>query len=303
MLSSDDETTQQRKSVFELMNQLGDIFDSIAPPTPNPDGSQGPKTAPMHLLPSLIESFEARKGLEILAAGEKDQLRAFSMANPDQTVSVEDLVMVLQAMGATSTPSKPRQMHDSSPSLLLETEPEVPASPELVRTRTNSPVRRHPAARNSIKTSISTPNPTTPTELKFGSRIPVRPRTTSAMSNYSSSSLLTPTRGQPSPTPASPRRTSLQSALSFSPGGKVGGFTDLSEIVVANGGTYLGVPLDGPLGPGFEPREEADKLRAATDGMGVGRLAPMRPTAQEPVCELKPLLTSCVSLIRRVLRK
>ncbi len=272
MLSSE----QQRKSVFELMNQLGDIFDSIAPPTPNPDGSQGPKTAPMHLLPSLIESFEARKGIKILAAGEKDQLRAFSLANPDQTVSVEDLVMVLQAMGATSTPSKPRERQLSGPSLLFETEPEVPSSPELARTRTGSPVSRHPAARHSISTSILTPNPTTPTELKFGSRIPVRPRTTSAMSNHSATSLLTPSRGQPSPSPASPRRTSLQSALSFSPGGKVGAFTDLSEIVVANGGTYLGVPLDGPLGAGFDPTEEADKLRAATLGIGVSTLSPTR---------------------------
>lgn len=271
MMKSWDDELQHRKSIYQLMQQLGDIFDSIAPPTPNPDGSHAPKTAPMHQLPSLIQSFEARQGIEILSSSEKDQLRQFSTINPDQPVTVEDLVMVIQTMNAASnaasTPTRPRE--HSSPSLLLETEPPVPPSPELIRTRTSSPLTRHPAARNSISTSISTPNPATPTELKFGSRIPIRPRTTSAMSNYSSTSLLTPTRGQPSPSPASPRRASLQSALSFSPGGKAGGFTDLSEIVVANGATYLGVPLDRPLGDGFDATEEADKLRAATVGMGV----------------------------------
>ena len=213
MLSSDDEL-QQRKSVFELMNQLGDIFDSIAPPTPNPDGTHPPKTAPMNLLPSLIESFETRKGIEILNSAEKDQLRAFSMSNPLQTITVQDLVMVLQAMGAASTPVKPTKIQHSSPSLLLETEPQVPPSPELVRTRTDSATKRHPAARHSISSSASTPDPITPNKPTFTSKIPVRPRTTSSLSNHSTGPAVTPSRGRSS---MDGRRSSLEFRQRSSP--------------------------------------------------------------------------------------
>ena len=44
---------------------------------------------------------------------------------------------------------------------------------------------------------------------------------------------------------------------------------DLSGVVIAAGGTYLGVQLVGPFGEGWDAEREADKLREATKGTGV----------------------------------
>lgn len=43
----------------------------------------------------------------------------------------------------------------------------------------------------------------------------------------------------------------------------------MTEVATKSGASYLGVELDGPLGDGWDPEVEADKLRGATLGVGV----------------------------------
>lgn len=65
------------------------------------------RTVPLHRLPALISAFEAKRGVDLLSADEMTQLEAFSQTS-EMSVSVRDLVSMLQTMGALGSPVKQR---------------------------------------------------------------------------------------------------------------------------------------------------------------------------------------------------
>lgn len=190
----------------------------------------GEPSVPASKLPALIDAFEERRGVELLTEGEKPLLAQFAESMGSMPITRDQLVSIIQTMGSTSAQASPA--------------PEEMDPPSAV-----TPLMLLPDAINS---------------LSDGSPAPRR-RPSSALSNISLGSSGTP--------PASPsrltKRRSLLSILSHSPASPAGSGPDISNIIVARGGTYLGVPLDGPLGDGFNAEGEADKLRVATKGLGV----------------------------------
>lgn len=231
----------------DLNLQLSEIFDAL--PSAN-----GTRSASLQDLPRLIASFEARRGIELLNDAEKDQLSVFAAGNPEQPVGVDDLLQILQFMGA-NTPQTPRvappSPPTSTPSLPPPALPSKMLTPDLSYHSNGSPAPR------------------------------ARPRTTSSLSTSSVSSVSSITSTTPTSSPSklarapssasSSKRRSFLSALSFSPGSSPapGGEEDLSGVVSAAGVTYLGVQLDGTLGAGWDAEKEADQLRVATKGLGV----------------------------------
>ncbi|KAK4700973.1 hypothetical protein P7C70_g5266, partial [Phenoliferia sp. Uapishka_3] len=244
------------------MADLDELFEALGT-TMSLDGT---KSAPLRLLPDIIEQYEARKHTVLMSEEEKVQVlifgralkqqpqsitqRAFALANPEQPVGPNDLLLLLGAIQGSLPPVPP-------------TPSPIPSSP------LNSPL------------SMLSPEPNT--RPLDGSPAPrgtssfLRPRTSSRASN--------PTR-IPSPAPSSPsgsapnspekkdktKRLSFLARLSSS--GSLSGDSkrmvqrDLSDLAVTVGAPYLGVKLEGPWGEDWDPEGEADKLRGATKGMG-----------------------------------
>lgn len=193
------------------------------------DGAE--PSVPASKLPALIDAFEERRGVELLTEGEKPLLAQFAESMGAMPITRDQLVSIIQTMGATGAQTS---------SAADETDPPSAVTPSML-------------------------GPDTLSSVSDGSPAPRR-RPTSALSSHSVASSSTP--------PASPsrltKRRSLLSILAQSLSSSSGTGSDLSSIIVARGGTYLGVHLDGPLGAGFNAEGQADKLRVATKGLGVG---------------------------------
>lgn len=218
------------------MDQLGELFDTYAATSsPQPDVEPHQRTAPISALPALIDAFESRRGIQLLTEDEKVQLAYFASSAGEARVGVDDFIGIIQAMGSATSQAASAS---KGPVDNLDAPSSMGTSAMLAPEPSNTPADGSPAPRR---------------------------RSGSAMSTSSLTSSTTP--------PASPsklsKRRSLLSALSSSSKSAAGAGSDLSGIVVSRGGTYLGVPLDGPLGAGFNAEGEADKLRVATKGMGV----------------------------------
>lgn len=219
------------------MDQLSELFDSYAASSSPQQGALAPheRTAPISALPTLIDAFEARRNIQLLTEDEKQQLAYFARGAGDARVGVDDFMGIIQAMGSSSNqaaPPAPASSDDlDAPSSAVTTPILPPDSAPSVADGSPAPRRRTTSAQSTGNLSMSSPPPASPSKLS--------------------------------------KRRSLLSALSYSPGSPTGVQPDLSDIVVSRGGTYLGVQLDGPLGEGFNAEAEADKLRAATKGLGV----------------------------------
>ncbi|BGP28596.1 hypothetical protein JCM10296v2_000332 [Rhodotorula toruloides] len=259
-------TTPHRRSQIELLDQLNTLFDNYLPsgsrpasplipslgdvPSPTPDQ---PRTAPLRLLPDLLAAFEQKRGIQLLTFEEKMQLRGMVEALPegmeDQPVGVEQVLQLLVNMGVAGSGASEEVGGSTTPA------GDPPASadqlaprldPTFLATAEGSPVARHRRLPSSSSTS----------------QIPVP--------SASSASLL-------SATTAASRRRSLMSSLSrASPSSSKGlrkkrTFEDLSALVVAQGGRYLGVGLDGPTGEGWDAGAVAAKVREVMGSKGQAR--------------------------------
>jgi len=266
------------------MEQIVELFDSIPTSTSSSSNRSdsplfaGPSSAsysdapplrprevPLRQLPGLLAAFEHKRGVEILTREERDNL-AFNVENlPDeaqeQLFGVDGVMAILASLGVSGSDTPKRPTQDSGQN-------EFPVSDML-------PVDSH-----------SRPSD--------GSLVPRHRRTTSSASNSSLNSTnrpLTPTSssGRPSTplsrpalVPASSpaaRRRSLMSSLSRtsslnSPGNggktlrKKRTFDDLSNLIVQQGGKYLGVGLDGATGSDWSAGELALKAKAALSTKG-----------------------------------
>lgn len=214
------------------MDQLSELFDSYAASSSPQQGALAPheRTAPISALPTLIDAFEARRNIQLLTEDEKQQLSHFASGAGDARVGVDDFMGIIQAMGSSSSQAAPTPSGDlDSPSPAVTPATLAPDTSPSLADGSPAPRRRTMSAQST--SNLSTPPPASPSKLS--------------------------------------KRRSLLSALSYSPGSPTGVQPDLSDIVVARGGTYLGVQLDGALGAGFNAEAEADKLRVATKGLGV----------------------------------
>ncbi|GAA5892067.1 hypothetical protein JCM6882_005685 [Rhodosporidiobolus microsporus] len=261
-------STPYRRSQVELLEQLNSLFDSLpsgsrptSPLLSLPDGFEQnqPRTAPMRLLPELFAAFEQKRGIVLLSAEEKAWMAQLVEGLPeemrDSPVGVEQVLGLLVQMGVAGNSSS------SSSSSEVDEPPKAGLSPSFTRrpslrgdplsytTPTGSPIARHRrTASNSSLTSLSGPSSPSSTT---GGGIP-------SLTFPPSTTVQAPSPASASTTPL--RRRSLLSSLSrSSPSASSSSskglrkrrtFEDLSALVVQQGGTYLGVPLDGPTGEG-----------------------------------------------------
>ncbi|GAA5964194.1 hypothetical protein JCM8115_002823 [Rhodotorula mucilaginosa] len=126
--SADAATTPHRRSQIELLDQLNSLFDSLETsssasssqptsplfssdpfnPTPNPPPATetAHRTAPLRLVPTLLDAFEHKRGIQLLNPQEREQLQELvpeGMA--DQPVGVEQLLSLLVGLGVTAASS------------------------------------------------------------------------------------------------------------------------------------------------------------------------------------------------------
>ncbi|KAI5481521.1 Annexin family protein [Pseudohyphozyma bogoriensis] len=189
----------------------------------------GTPAAPASELPHLIREYQARRAIELLSDEEMMALEAFATGpGGDMIIGVGELIQLLATL------------HAATPSSVVDSQP-PPGGAGMLAPATADPASPSPAPR--IRT----------TSLASTSSIP-RPSTTSSLTS----------------SPAKHKRRSFLTALSRStgPSSTPEGQQDLSDAVTAAGATYLGVSLDGPLGPGWDATEHAKRLRAATKGVG-----------------------------------
>ncbi|GAA5980846.1 hypothetical protein JCM10908_003889 [Rhodotorula pacifica] len=332
---------QHRRSQIELLDQLNSLFDSLdasssSRPTspllplsdPSPTASSAaPRTAPLRLVPALLDAFEQKRGVQLLAFEEKEQLRELVRGLPegmeDQPVGVEQLFDLLVGLGVTTgsglTAAQPSQEEgERTPSMTAiaaslaaaasstttTTTPTVPPPPTPTagmlrpdaasyRNGDGSPVRRPsrrapPSASSSSSsstTSARTSGTASPLLLGGGasstsSHIPVPISRRRTIPRSSVPGLANPVLGSNSPRTLRSRRT----------------LEDLSRLAKQEGGSYLGVALDGEEGReggdsgGAEERSEEEiaalvkRARIVLSGKGPSReqdlltlLAPLTP--------------------------
>ncbi|GAA5896451.1 uncharacterized protein JCM6883_006909 [Sporobolomyces salmoneus] len=273
-------TTPYRRSMADLMEQLNDLFDSLPTSTsssrpqsplvplsqdaPAPLQSLQPRTVPIRLLPDLFAAFEHKRGVEILSKEERDQFGAFvaslSPGTEEQPVGVEDVLKVLVQMGVSGSDT-PRQQESTSreslDSMLPVESDSRPAdgSPFSSRHRRTLSAASTSSAR-SITPSSPSARPSTP--LARTSLIPTASpasRRRSLMSNLSRQSSLESPRNSEGGRTLRKKRT----------------FEDLSNMIIQQGGKYLGVGLDGPTGDDWEAGELSLKVRAVLSAKGPNR--------------------------------
>ncbi|KAL8283112.1 hypothetical protein RQP46_005890 [Phenoliferia psychrophenolica] len=264
------ERIDEKKSVVEMemdrlrdagwqrrtMADLAGLFASVG------EDVNGTRSAPLRLLPELIDKFELLRGITLLGPDEKDAMRAFALANPDQSIGPDDLSMLLGMVNLPSTgttltsdpptpPSPSPSRLSSAPSLSSDPflDPAPSRRPRTLSSRSSTPTSNNP----SRIPSPSTPSPSSSTNSSPSKTNANASKRTSFLSRLKSSSSSTLSR---------------RSSIGGGGGGgeKEKDRTDLSDL--ARGHSYLGVELDGPLGEDFDATEEADKLRAATKGVG-----------------------------------
>jgi len=279
----------------DLMEQLSGLFDSLPtstsssasrPPSPLDANSSPaplrPRTAPIRLLPDLFAAFEYKRGIQILSSEEKEQLREQVASLPEgmeeHPVGVDEVLGMLVKMGVTAGGDTPRQQQreqTTSQDSTTSNGAMLPIDPDT-RPADGSPVSsRH---RRTISTTSSSS---------------ARSITPSSPSSRPSTPLARPSL-IPAASPAS-RRRSLMSNLSRtsslnSPGNGNGKtlrkkrtFEDLSNMIVQQGGKYLGVGLDGATGSGWEAGEMSLRVRAVLSAKGpVSRLASCSIRRREP---------------------
>ncbi|GAA6035917.1 hypothetical protein JCM8097_005162 [Rhodosporidiobolus ruineniae] len=278
-------TTPYRRSQLELLSTLNDLFDSLpggsrptSPLLSLPDGHENapPRSAPLRLLPELFAAFEKKRGVQILSTADSLQLQELVNTTPEEAkdipVGVQQVLGLLIQLGLTS---------ESSSSASEADEPPRQPSPTFTRQRPASPLQQRrtmtgadgsPLPRHRRTTSNSSLTSLSSTASSSG------PPGSSA----ASASALGGRSTTPTGTPAA-RRRSLMSSLSRSSPSHPGGgglsatstpgrpnslrkrrtFEDLSALVVQQGGTYLGVGMDGPTGEGegWSAEEVAERAR------------------------------------------
>ncbi|GAA5947122.1 hypothetical protein JCM3765_002167 [Sporobolomyces pararoseus] len=275
---------KHRRSLADLTEQLNELFDSLPSSTssrpqspldsnadPNFAAPLRRRTVPIRLLPDLFAAFEYKRGIEILSKADRDQLSDFLASSPvgleEQAVGVEEVLGVLVRLGVSGndTPrAQQSQVSSQQESKTNANEPMLPVDPN------SNPSDGSPVSSRHRRTISTTSSASSHRSITPSSPSP-RPSTPLARA-----SLI------PAASPAS-RRRSLMSNLSRtsslnSPGGGNGKtlrkkrtFDDLSNMVVQQGGKYLGVGLDGATGNGWEAGELSLKVRAVLSAKGPNR--------------------------------
>lgn len=229
---------QFRRSIAELMQQLTELFESYRSSSAEDivDDADAQLTAPLSALPSLIDAFERRRKIELLTADEKDKVRDFAQSGPpDLSISIDDFVSLLQNIGVASTSLVPPASPSpikASSSLSLFTPSK--ASDKYNRTKHSAAPAFRSASAQDFSRLTKLSDPATPSKLG--------------------------------------KRRSLLSLLAQSPKSSNATPLNVSDLLIARGESYLGVALDGPLGPDFDAEQLADKLRSAI--RGVSRVRP-----------------------------
>ncbi|KAM0793171.1 hypothetical protein ACM66B_000645 [Microbotryomycetes sp. NB124-2] len=240
------QSTPFRRSWFDLMEQLNQLFESYAHQHTTADqasdgtrvadstltNDDGQLRAPMSALPELIDAFEHRRGIELLTSEEKLKVREFAASGPpDISITIDDFVSLLQNVGAASfqsvLPNSPSP-HKSSLKLSLFTPDKDKQSSQVASVNDGQLDHKRPVSAQELSSRLKLgPEPPTPTRLT--------------------------------------KKRSLLSLLSASPRSASIAPQDVSELLISRGDLYLGVPLEGPLGR-LDAEAEADKLKAALRG-------------------------------------
>ncbi|GAA5821042.1 hypothetical protein JCM10212_006521 [Sporobolomyces blumeae] len=291
------ELQEQLNSLFDsLPTSTSSRPTSDSPATTGP---LHPRTAPLRLIPDLFAAFEHRRGVEILSRTERDQLSRMIDALPagaeEQVIGADELLGYLVAIGLTGTDAPtPQASQPLEQDALGGQAPASPATdkpydraalsldPRSQAPSDGSPVPRHRRTTSTHSThSTHSASSSQTSTARPASPAPPRPATPLARPAL-----------VPASSPAA-RRRSLMTSISRtsslnSPGGVGGGgggggnpssssaigagagkglrrkrtFDDLAKMVVQQGGTYLGVGLDGPTGSGWEPGEMALRAKA-----------------------------------------
>ncbi|GAA6002004.1 hypothetical protein JCM5350_001969, partial [Sporobolomyces pararoseus] len=271
---------QQLLSLADLMEQLNELFDSLPSSTSSrpqsPLNSNAsvtssaplrPRTVPMRGVPDLLTAFEYKRGVEILSKQEKDQLRETLASLPEETgeqpVGVDQVYDILVTMGVAGndTPRQQTQVSSQQETSTIANESMLPVdstsrpsdgSPVSSKHRRTLSTTSSSSSHRSVTPSSPSPRPSTP--LARASLIPAASpasRRRSLMSNLSRTSSLNSPGGGNGKT-LRKRRT----------------FEDLSNMVVQQGGKYLGVGLDGATGSGWEAGELSLKTKAVLSAKG-----------------------------------
>ncbi|GAA5828111.1 hypothetical protein JCM11251_002594 [Rhodosporidiobolus azoricus] len=277
---------QFRRSQVELLEQLNSLFDSLpsgsrptSPILSLPDGFQQnqPRTAPLRLLPELFAAFEQKRGIQLLTVEEKAALLETVNSLPEDMQNdpvgvgeVLGLLMKLGVAGNSSSSSSSSEVDEPPQSTTPLTSPAFTRPPSLrndpfaYTTPTGSPVPRH--RRTTSNSSLTSLSPSS-----ANSAIPSLAFPPSSTTSQQLPSGTTPNR----------RRSLLSSLSRSSPSTSKGlrkrrTFEDLSALVVQQGGTYLGVPLDGPTGEGkgegkWDVEALAEKVKGVVTAKALNR--------------------------------
>lgn len=212
---------QHRRSQLELLDQLNSLFDSLDPSSPSasrptspllPDGSfslsppndpQAPRTAPLRLVPRLLEVFEQKRGVQLLTFEEKVQLKGLVEGLPEgmenQPVGVEQLFDLLVGLGVTASAAgeavRPA-LSAATPSMDAVAASLASPAPESTTTTPNGPP---PVSRTPLATASMLRPDAGSYRTGDGSPVARHRRTGSAASASASSSART--SATPSPIP------------------------------------------------------------------------------------------------------
>ncbi|GAA6022195.1 hypothetical protein JCM8202_000149 [Rhodotorula sphaerocarpa] len=214
-------TTPHRRSQLELLDQLNSLFDSLDPSSPSasrptspllPDGSfslsspndpQAPRTAPLRLVPRLLEVFEQKRGVQLLTFEEKVQLKGLVEGLPEgmenQPVGVEQLFDLLVGLGVTTSATGEAvgpALSAATPSMDAVAASLASPAPESTTTTPNGPP---PVCRTPLATASMLRPDAGSYRTGDGSPVARHRRTGSAASASASSSART--SATPSPIP------------------------------------------------------------------------------------------------------
>lgn len=272
--------SQQRRSLADLHQQVADIFDELntdgtalssrpssaaSSSSHDAGGCTGARTTALSNLPALIESFQRRRGIQLLIGDEMDLLRTFASAQPQQQVSADELMAILVSMGASSTGDTASASAGPNAN-----EGAAGGSPVPRRRRELSSQSSTSSLGDSASAAATTSTPPSSRRLSAQqqqSSLRKRHSLISQLHVHPSNFSSAPASGSTATEtgiPMSPRslrrlNSRLSSTSEFSTSSD-----QLSDMVIAAGTDYLGVKFSGPLGKDWDAKPIATRLLDAS---------------------------------------